>query len=296
MSLSIDHVLLTRFNLPSPGAESLVRAKDGWLRDRQVLFERHCLPSVIGQSEKNFSWIIYFDTQSPDWLKEKISELSQGGAFIPIFRDSVSDEERHEDLCRVTGAKGEVLLTTNLDNDDGLAVDFIHRLQEAVASRNRTVIYVENGLICHAERIYLRHDPKNAFCSVSESWDDPVTCWSGWHNLLEEQMPALRLPGAPGWLQVVHTGNVSNRIRGKLVSPSKYGSLFSDGLDQFVPPKSSEIVMDRLVLGPGRSIRDFLRTVAKSVVMKAGGQRGLESVKFLVAWRPSQDKRTGVEQ
>jgi hypothetical protein len=29
--VTIDHVLLTRFNLPSRGLESLIRAKDGWL-------------------------------------------------------------------------------------------------------------------------------------------------------------------------------------------------------------------------------------------------------------------------
>ena len=65
MKPSIDHVILTRFNLPTAGVESLVRAQEGWLRDRQVLFEKYCLPSVKFQTRQDFSWIVYFDTQSP---------------------------------------------------------------------------------------------------------------------------------------------------------------------------------------------------------------------------------------
>ncbi len=42
----VDHVLLTRFNLPTPGVEGLIRAREGWLQDRIELFELYCAPSV----------------------------------------------------------------------------------------------------------------------------------------------------------------------------------------------------------------------------------------------------------
>ena len=44
MADDIDHVLLTRFNLPSAGAEAAIRNRKGWLEHRIVLFERYCLP------------------------------------------------------------------------------------------------------------------------------------------------------------------------------------------------------------------------------------------------------------
>ena len=55
MRIDLDHVLLTRFNLPSKGHESLVRAQENWLRNRVVLFERYCLPSVAAQTCRSFS-------------------------------------------------------------------------------------------------------------------------------------------------------------------------------------------------------------------------------------------------
>jgi len=46
MAGGADHVLLTRFNLPSKGFEGMITAKEGWLTDRIALFEFYCLPSA----------------------------------------------------------------------------------------------------------------------------------------------------------------------------------------------------------------------------------------------------------
>ena len=82
-SADVDHVLLTRFNLPSAGAESIVRAKDGWLRARIELFRRFCLPSVLRQTRQDFKWIIYLDPQSPDWLVSVMDDLTAAGPSRP---------------------------------------------------------------------------------------------------------------------------------------------------------------------------------------------------------------------
>lgn len=282
-AMNIDHVLLTRFNLPSPGVESLVRAQEGWLRDRQILFEKYCLPAVMSQSIKNFQWIIYFDTQSPEWLKLRVAELACDGDFIAIYRDEVPHATLLEDLRRVTGASREGLLTTNLDNDDGIASDFVERLQKAVQNQNRTAIYVVNGLIQRGNRLYWRKDRVNAFCSVSESWSNPVTCWSEWHTKLGEKMQVLEVGGTPGWLQVIHTGNVSNRVRGRRVGPRLYRNIFAVGMADALEPRSLELAMDRLVLNPARATKDALRVVAKNVVLALGGKGGLECLKIIVA-------------
>ncbi|MCU1424755.1 MAG: hypothetical protein JWM51_1046, partial [Microbacteriaceae bacterium] len=72
MSAEADHVLLTRFNLPSAGVESLIRAQEGWLRTRVELFERYCVPSVLAQTSSSYRWLIYFDPESPQWLKDRV--------------------------------------------------------------------------------------------------------------------------------------------------------------------------------------------------------------------------------
>jgi len=291
MLSGIDHVILTRFNLPTPGVESLVRAREGWLRNRVLLFESYCVPSVLAQTEQNFRWIIYFDPESPDWLKEQIRSHDEAGTFTPIFRTSVSHDELMADLRSITGAAGDELITTNLDNDDGLSTDFVSRLQAAAVPGPRAAIYLSRGLIKSPDGLFLRTDRHNAFCSVRETWDDPQTCWVDWHDLLPRHMPVLELAGAPGWLQVVHGGNVSNRVRGALVSPTGYYFGFPDLLDDVRVPTRTELLRDKLISQPARSLRETARLVVKRGARAVFGKDGLDRLKsFLAGVRPGGEK------
>jgi Putative rhamnosyl transferase len=282
MGSNLDHILVTRFNLPSKGHESLVRAREDWLKNRVMLFERYCLPSVAAQTCRRFSWIIYFDPHSPKWLLDWVRNHEQKGYFNPYFREEVLGEDLCSDIRAVVGRqRGAELLTTNLDNDDSLAVDFLARIQGVARVSARTAIYVGDGLIRRGDVLYRHVDPYNAFCSVRESWDAPVTCWTDWHNLLPEQMPAVVLRGNPGWLQVVHGANVSNRVRGRRTHPVRHRAAFPELLDDLPEPPMRQIAKDTLVSVPGRAIRDSGRSTAKAVISKVAGKRGLDRVKIM---------------
>ncbi len=279
--MSLAHILLTRFNLPSSGAESLVRAREGWLRERQGLFERYCLPSVLAQSEQDFQWIIYFDTHSPRWLQRRAAELSRGGVFTAKYRESVSTRELVSDVRDVIHGEPDRLVTTNLDNDDALASDFVERIRRRAPASGRVALYVPWGLIRFRDHVYLRRDASNAFCSVAEGWEEPMTCWADWHNALGEHMPVSLAPGPPGWLQVVHHGNVSNRVRGRLVSPRPYENAFGDLLADAHSPRNSEFVTERLWHVPRRAAREMARQAVKRGVLAVAGREGLDKAKQL---------------
>jgi hypothetical protein len=279
--MDVDHVLLTRFNLPSTGVEEVIRAREGWLRERTALFERYCLPSVVAQEGERPGWLVYLDPQSPAWLLDRMAEHEAAGLLTPVLRESVSREELVHDLRSVVPAPRQFLITTNLDNDDGIARDFSARLRQVSTQHPRCALYVVGGLIVTAEALYRRTDRVNAFCSVRETWDAPVTAWAAYHNELGRQMPTVRLSGAPGWLQVVHGSNVSNRVRGRRVSPAPYRSDFV-GLDVPVPARA-EVVADALLRVPARSVRDGARTFARRAALRFLGKERYGNAKVLVA-------------
>ncbi|MGY1694443.1 glycosyltransferase [Geodermatophilus sp. SYSU D00814] len=292
MTRLVTHVLLTRFNLPSRGHESLVRAQENWLRDRVALFERHCLPSVLGQTRRDFRWLVYFDPASPDWLLEWMRDHERRGSFTPLLREEVPHADLMADIGAVTRDRSGDLLTTNLDNDDGLARDFVARLQDAAVPPGRAALYVGEGLIVRGDRVYRRLDRYNAFCSVRETWDDPVTCWSDWHTGLVDHMPAVVLRGHPGWLQVVHGGNVSNRVRGRRTRPSTHTEAFP-GLPGGLPdPGWAALAADVLVGGPGRALREAGRAAIKTVVLAVLGREALDRVKFFAATARNRVRRS----
>jgi hypothetical protein len=280
MAENPDHVLLTRFNLPTDGVEGLIRAREGWLHERVGLFEAYCAPSVYSQTCQNFRWIIYFDPDSPEWLSDWISRNSPG-RFTPVFRSSVSSDDVIIDIKTLLGGGSSILITSNIDNDDSLALDFVERIQGAAPSIERTALYITYGLIKNGTRIYLRRDARNAFCSVIESWELPSTCWCDWHNLLGNSMKVVQLDGDPGWLQVVHGRNVSNRVRGRLVSPSQYVRLFPSLIDDVAPVPFRARASDVIFAQPVRSLKEAGRAVVKGIAMGAFGKEGLNRAKAI---------------
>ena len=43
-----------------------------WLKGRQTLFEKFCLPSVLSQTNKDFEWILVADERTPEEFKKVI--------------------------------------------------------------------------------------------------------------------------------------------------------------------------------------------------------------------------------
>jgi hypothetical protein len=94
-------------------------------------------------------------------------------------------------------------------------------------------------------------------------------------------MPVMQLGDAPAWFQLVHGANVSNRVRGRLVSPDDYRDTFGTLLDGFEAPSARRLVRDRFVGGPVRACREGARSAAKWLVMRIGGKAGLDRIKAI---------------
>jgi len=279
---AVDHVLITRFNLPTAGPEGRVRQREGWLTGRVALFEKYCLPSVRAQTNQNFRWLIYFDPDSPDWLVHRLSPYVRDQVFEPIYRAEVTPAIIVDDIRSGRTTPSADLLTTNLDNDDGLAADFVDRLQRIPTSGPRSALYLASGLILGPDGLFLRVDKLNAFCSVRESWNDPVTCWADWHTLLPRSMPSVTVAGSPAWLQVVHGSNVSNRVRGRLVASNGYAALFPALPTDLNQPTHVDLLRDRLLRGPVRLLRESSRAAVKDTLLFLVGKSGVDRIK---AWR-----------
>lgn len=280
-----DFVLLTRFNLPSPGVQSLIRAKEGWLRERAELFETYCLPSVAAQTSVSFTWLVYLDPESPAWLFERMAEHQQNGILHTVYRESVSEAELVADIRRIVGTAKQYLVTTNLDNDDAVAIDFIARLQATEIASTPVALYVTNGLIRSGSTLYRHHYPRNAFNSVCVAWDEPRTCWSEWHTDFGDLMPVIEIDGAPGWMQVIHGSNVSNRVKGRRTAPEPLRASYGSLLDGVSTPRRRDGARDVLIARPSRFVRESGRALAKRAVVALLGKDGIDRVQFALRSR-----------
>lgn len=106
----MNHFILTRFNLrlwENDKKNAPVRTVE-WLKERFILFEAYCLPSILTQTSQNFKWICLFDIDTPVEYRSN-------------FRMQIKQHANPDD---------EHLITTYLDNDDCLRKDFVERIQK----------------------------------------------------------------------------------------------------------------------------------------------------------------------
>jgi hypothetical protein len=96
-------------------------------------------------------------------------------------------------------------------------------------------------------------------------------------------MPVTHVDGEPGWLQVIHGRNVSNRVRGHLVSPDPYVADFPALPPSLTEPGRLALSIDRGVLGPARRVRDTARGELRELAVRAVGKERFNDAKSLLA-------------
>ncbi|MFZ2267525.1 MAG: glycosyltransferase [Azonexus sp.] len=268
--MQTKHLIITRFNVASPGREAAIRLKRGWLDERFKLFEEICLPSVAAQTEKNFKWVVFFDVDTPVDYRERIDKLVVLFPFHPVFTDSFDMRKLGPDIVKNYGP-ADFLLTSRLDSDDILAANYVEILQKIASDLNgRNVINFDNGAILLLNKnkpaLYEYHDDSNPFSSLIESFGtDSKTIWGVQHTDIHELGDVVHVQGKPMWLQVVHGGNVSNRVRGRRVPIGKYRSDFNytDEVSVGVNESVLELLYDKYVCGAIRRVREYIRSIVK---------------------------------
>lgn len=228
------HFLITLFNLalwPQDKAKAPTRTRE-WLDSRCRLFERWCLPSVAAQQGARFRWLVMFDADTPHDVRARIEQWQKTcPAMEPCF---FTAEEVSGFTGRSTGRQvrfinramrermsGEEkwILTTNLDNDDALASDAMHRIEQAFeADRRQKVISLVNGLQLFPSEMAVMgmRYPHNHFLTLCEpvtADSEAATVESMSHRQARRLYAIDDIGGAPGWIEVVHANNISNDLR-----------------------------------------------------------------------------------
>ncbi len=120
------HDLLTRFNagLYRGGTQLKVSPRE-WMEHRLRLFATITLPSIAGQSCRDFTWLVLMDRQTP---AHDIRRLEAMGC--PNMRLIYPVPGQNPWLPGFAPGRYD-LITTRIDNDDALHRDTIGTIQNA---------------------------------------------------------------------------------------------------------------------------------------------------------------------
>ena len=150
-SMTFHHFVLTRFSYRPNTKGCRDESGDDWvalidplnpsrLDFRFALFECACLPNVMAQSNQDFDWVLIVDPDLPTKYRQRLETLiaKRKRTHLHEFRhgDKLSSLEWLE--IYIT-SDTDLVLTTNLDDDDMITVDFVEKLQLHVKGLGTTV-------------------------------------------------------------------------------------------------------------------------------------------------------------
>ena len=124
---SYSHIIITRF---SYRAVAMSRSFDpldtAALSRRFDVFEATCLPSILGQTCKNFSWVLLVDEMLPAAFRLRLENLVSGhvNAFLHCYSKNLRLGTLNW-LVPYFGESKDYIVSTVLDDDDMLCAEGI---------------------------------------------------------------------------------------------------------------------------------------------------------------------------
>ena len=234
--MKIAQFLLTRFNAAVEYAPEDTGIDSAWLSCRFELFEKFCLPSVAGQSEKNFHWILLASERTPhQWLERLLADLARVSSPAAILLI-----EQYSESYFVSAMQARLdptidrVVSTRLDNDDAIAREYladVRREAHAVPKDGNFVINFRQGCQVAATGIFPRLAPLNPFLSLVSSPRNLKSAFSAHHERMNRVGTVIdKLDRKAKWLQVIHQRNAASRLHGGIQPCSEaYLSNFSLG-------------------------------------------------------------------
>lgn len=216
-----EHYLITRFNLRNPkwnvtkNNEQLLTKE--WMDERIELFANFCLPSVVAQKQKKFKWLLYFDSSTAKEHQKIIEEITKQHNFIEIFYiDGMPSLISSIKDYLHKNAKSDYLITSRIDNDDAISIDFIEQVQKQFKKQDYFAIDFTSGYTLNLDPVMVgkKEHIFNPFISLIEVNKNPKTVWANDHNQWKKETSLLHIPNNRVWMSVIHTKNKVNEFDG----------------------------------------------------------------------------------
>lgn len=179
-----------------------------WLHRRLELFQEWCLPSVLGQSDTDFNWVIAIDARVNGSFCKKLEKVLPEQAELRFWNSEV-----RKSWCRPPSEGSRPIATCRLDSDDAIHKHFVRAVRS----------FGEDGYVLNFMRgvridlIKLRvapiWDASGPFVSFVSSQGQAVSVL-GRHADVSRHVPVINLETAsPMWLQTVSGTNILNSVK-----------------------------------------------------------------------------------
>ncbi|MDI4659350.1 glycosyltransferase, partial [Xanthobacter autotrophicus] len=125
-------------------------------------------PSVLSQTTHDFEWLVLLDDRCSGEFREDIEALADG-VFTPVWTHADFRRDTFAAPVAERASGAPYLITTRIDSDDAMAVDFMATVQAQFAQQDRLFVSITRGVqIDRSGGVYRRDQLSNPFLSRIE--------------------------------------------------------------------------------------------------------------------------------
>jgi hypothetical protein len=233
-----NHILVTRYSLKSDklfgGLTKKIiendQVRNTWIKDRNILFTKYCMPSILRQHLRPLKWLLLMD-ETDTWVPSDIG-IDKYDWIVPCFIPSgESSSSTIQDIAKDIFSEGNLneLKISRVDNDDMLSMDYFESINDFNYHDFESYDNNSDKPFVLVSPIGVRW---NGISNVVFNYETPpflTYIYSGIHlNNKKFTSPfdinhvhVTKHPHAvvdsrtPQWLQVIHQNNLSNEFEPK---------------------------------------------------------------------------------
>ncbi|MBT0813042.1 hypothetical protein KIH41_17270 [Litoribacter ruber] len=122
-----------------------------WLLERIDFFKKCCFPSILNQSNKNFTWFFYIDNKTPEHVKKSLGDIFDPFPFIKLIAHEYENfnitRYLMADIECFLGDDFDYLISSRVDTDDMLHKNFIETVQIFFGEQEYKVLNFSKGYV-----------------------------------------------------------------------------------------------------------------------------------------------------
>lgn len=251
--MKVQHYLVTKFNvglysdassweLADKAGRRIAQEPDAWMEHRLELFETYCIPSVLNQSDQDFTWLLFLDSRTPATYRDRVRKLVSSCHASMLYPEpsrlnrSSTCQSLQLHVQRHLLKDTKYVITSLLDSDDAVHEHYIRRVRQALpheairfrhmfdkdttfaSAAARIAVNFSWGYLFDGESTQLFMNACNPFVSMIEDvelLDRPVTALSEFHNDLCKIAAVIEFITEPMWVHTIHEWNLKNDFVGE---------------------------------------------------------------------------------
>lgn len=208
MEATYKHYILTRYNLELYTSNPYkVVNRDDWMTKRVKLFKRY-LDSLSKQTNKDFTIILAFDSNTPDLYHTELIFLLDSTDLNYI----VSYDKQPNVWLKENKPNTEWLITTRLDNDDEVKESFVDVIHKSFKAKEELIDVRGVKMFKGKEYPYNRKDIGSPFITLIEPTEKCKSAMFKTHSIMPKYYSSRFASSEPLFIQNIHDNNQSNSL------------------------------------------------------------------------------------